>query len=471
MDVLRKRVEKYSSKVLAGVLTSFIIAIVILSGPASAFIVSLESFNDDSPIEGEHIYSIASIEIKSNERVNIPYVSLFINDELMCAFNAYTGTPSGDCAEAIHTISLINTSATDNSYGYGYGYGYGYAYGEEYGYGYGYTQGYSNTKFTYNITIDTLGLTPGQEYEMVLSTDLGPRNYSSEAASFSIGKNVSGDLFEDVGFLLPVNETDPENISNVTVNNEWIINVTVGSDSAEVEIPEGTVIKMGDNSSLNLTKITANIVGLSNLSGLTGFDFKGAVQFGIPNMGLTFSQPITIKMVVGDALNGQTLQVYRSTTGTSGWTQTGIEAPKSCVVSSGICEFNATQASYFSSVSVSPTESTTSGSRASSCSTEWECTSWSVCTNNVQTRTCSYPPKSCTPRDTKPVETQSCTSIKESSGASGLQEEETETPIESSKKFMDSLFSLKGIGIILFILIIIGLIVILKVTLMGSKKI
>jgi len=44
-----------------------------------------------------------------------------------------------------------------------------------------------------------------------------------------------------------------------------------------------------------------------------------------------------------------------------------------------------------------------------SCETKWVCTDWSVCTDGIQTRICSYPANWCTPRDAKPSESQICT--------------------------------------------------------------
>jgi len=47
------------------------------------------------------------------------------------------------------------------------------------------------------------------------------------------------------------------------------------------------------------------------------------------------------------------------------------------------------------------------------CVTEWVCTEWSECMDNLQTRTCSYLDKFCKPQKEKPAEIQSCVSEKE----------------------------------------------------------
>lgn len=89
---------------------------------------------------------------------------------------------------------------------------------------------------------------------------------------------------------------------------------------------------------------------------------KGGLQYGIPEIGLIFSQPITINVFVGTDLNGQTLTAYRSLSKTSDWTTDGIVAPGTCRVSSGICTFQSTKASYYGVVKLASRNHTSSGS-------------------------------------------------------------------------------------------------------------
>jgi len=58
--------------------------------------------------------------------------------------------------------------------------------------------------------------------------------------------------------------------------------------------------------------------------------------------------------------------------------------------------------------SVTTTLTKPNGGSALWCSTEWECTDWSECTNKIQTRTCSYPSDKCKPEVDKPLQAQSC---------------------------------------------------------------
>lgn len=68
------------------------------------------------------------------------------------------------------------------------------------------------------------------------------------------------------------------------------------------------------------------------------------LRFGVPNVTLSFSNPVTITFIVGAAYNGQTLHVFsKSDDGEDdGW-----ESETTCVVSGGECSFSVSHASYF----------------------------------------------------------------------------------------------------------------------------
>ncbi len=135
--------------------------------------------------------------------------------------------------------------------------------------------------------------------------------------------------------------------------------------TSSVAIPSGTVITKTDGTNLDATAITASDTSASSLSNLgSGVVADGAMQWGIPNIGLTFSTPITLNIFVGTAFNGQTLDVRRSVDGVI-WTSDGIVAPATCVVASGLCTFQATKASFYATThtvtATSSTSTSTSG--------------------------------------------------------------------------------------------------------------
>ncbi len=126
--------------------------------------------------------------------------------------------------------------------------------------------------------------------------------------------------------------------------------VTINTDTqgGSVTLPAGTVITRADGQNINLNDLTATSVLSSSISGLSSdLLVDGAVQWGLSGITLDFSQPITINIFVGSTLNGTTLNVVKSADGATGWTSDGIIAPATCLVSAGICSFQATKASTY----------------------------------------------------------------------------------------------------------------------------
>ncbi len=127
-----------------------------------------------------------------------------------------------------------------------------------------------------------------------------------------------------------------------------VVNVTVNGGTSFVTVPDGTEITKIDGSNLDIAALTAIEPTSDSITGVgEGIVVNGKLQWGIPNHGLSFSNPITLNIFVGTALNGQTLSVLRSRTGTDNWTNDGILPPHKCVVADGTCTFQATKASYY----------------------------------------------------------------------------------------------------------------------------
>jgi hypothetical protein len=129
------------------------------------------------------------------------------------------------------------------------------------------------------------------------------------------------------------------------------------------------VITKTDGSNLDANNLTSAEVSSNSLAGLSsGTVVNGALQWGLPNIGLTFSQPITLSIFVGTSLNGQTLNVLRSTSGSSGWTDDGIVSPGTCLVTAGYCTFQATKASVYAATKTTTTSSSSTSSSSSNSS-------------------------------------------------------------------------------------------------------
>jgi len=164
-------------------------------------------------------------------------------------------------------------------------------------------------------------------------------------------------LFDNGGSITPI--LDGENatttiVTSLEVNEDTNINVASGNGTTTISLSAGTVITKTSGGTFEAGDVTAAAVALSSLSGFSSNEqILGAIQWGIPNLGLSFSEPITISLYVGTSLNGRTLTIKRSTSSNGGWTTDGIVAPGTCVVSGGTCTFKTTKASNYASLSVS----------------------------------------------------------------------------------------------------------------------
>ncbi|MBI2074457.1 MAG: fibronectin type III domain-containing protein [Candidatus Levybacteria bacterium] len=162
--------------------------------------------------------------------------------------------------------------------------------------------------------------------------------------------------------------------SGVNGQTSSVISLGVSTLTAEgnggtstVTIPDGTVITGIDGLDFDSSRLATSIPALNSILGLgTGVAADGVLQWGIPNLGLQFSNPITLNIYVGTTLNGQTLNILRSITGTSEWTDDGIVAPKTCVVANGLCSFQTTKASYFVAARTVATSANTDTSTSTS---------------------------------------------------------------------------------------------------------
>src|SRR3989344_3598398 len=101
--------KEMKRKAYASVITTAIITVIILLGPAHAINLGLENFS-----------TIASINIESNEFFNIKNITLSITgaENRSCVFNA-----SGAQISGCNGISIFPIFIPQNSYGYSYGYG------------------------------------------------------------------------------------------------------------------------------------------------------------------------------------------------------------------------------------------------------------------------------------------------------------------------------------------------------------
>lgn len=182
---------------------------------------------------------------------------------------------------------------------------------------------------------------------------------SSSVASLAYTINLvvtptdAGSLVTDNVFA-PATGFTVNSTPSLVSNQQVTINIPVSGNNSQIIIPANTTITAVGGGNFDATALAASSVASGYLTGLgNGVVVDGAVQWGIVNLGLQFSNPITISIFVGTSFNGQTLNVVRSTSGSAGWTNDGIVSPATCLVSNGLCTFSATKASYYAATSQS----------------------------------------------------------------------------------------------------------------------
>ena len=169
------------SKIFAVVLSMFILGLLVISGPAQAFILGL-SVADDTVTKGDNAVFTASVDIKSGERLPIDKLKLVIDNNIVCVFDV-NGNVIGEC-EGID-INLISNSVS-GEYGYGYG-NYGYGYGYNFGYGYG----YSNGELVYEIIVDSDNYSIGN-HNALLRALINNKIFESDDVNFTINSVSRG---------------------------------------------------------------------------------------------------------------------------------------------------------------------------------------------------------------------------------------------------------------------------------------
>lgn len=182
--------------------------------------------------------------------------------------------------------------------------------------------------------------------------------------STNIGDLITGNVF------VPAVGTSLVDTTKITMANETFINLETGSTHTTINLELNAEITRLDEQTFDANLISAENMTENQVSNFpTGFVPEAVMQWGIPGVTLIFSTPVSINMYAGTTYNGQTLNIFRSASTSSGWTAEGIVSPATCVVTDGYCQFSITQASYFTLASyqapASPSNNSSSNSSSS----------------------------------------------------------------------------------------------------------
>lgn len=232
---------KGREKIIAYVITFFIIATLIVSGPANALNLVLGSFSNADLNKGQKTSALFEIHLRTNERINITAINLVLNNangNFTCFFDV-NGNSLTNCNA---NLTLLSNNASN-----GYGYGYGYGYNNNFGYNYGYTGGI----LVYNLTIDSSNLEAGS-YDVYLELNLGNHNYRSDIRQINVLSQIVG-ISSGGAIFTQLNKTSNQSINgqNLSDNNQNHLNENITKNDTITE----------ENS--NLSNITSRIGGIT----------------------------------------------------------------------------------------------------------------------------------------------------------------------------------------------------------------
>jgi len=149
--------------------------------------------------------------------------------------------------------------------------------------------------------------------------------------SDKIGQAISSSYFTIEGGNAS-NTTQAEANTDIT-----LINTDTNSS---LTIPEATEITKTGGGSFDFSEFI--IEDALNQVKSTVSESWGAIKIGIPTIGITFSQPISVSIYVGAQYNGKEIEVQYQNEGETDWTH-----ETTCTVANGQCTFTTTHATTF----------------------------------------------------------------------------------------------------------------------------
>ncbi len=234
--------EKGVTKSISFVITLFILAILVLSGPANAFSLDLNSSSTKADV-GELVSFLLNLNINTGERLPVDYFlfSLIGNANVECEFMS-NGTIISGCSgmtinllsEANFTEGNLTGNYSGNLYNWGYGYGYGY--------------GSTAEILSYNLSLNTSGLSDGI-YSTEFRVKIGSNQFTKKGANLII--------------LIPINILNlPASSACVYENNSITISANATGSVKEViaEVKNSgnkTTIKNGNTYSALVNNLAA----------------------------------------------------------------------------------------------------------------------------------------------------------------------------------------------------------------------
>lgn len=233
-----------SSKFISFGITSVIIMLLIFTGPAQAFNLSLSILDKKVALGNKVVMKVYS-EPEEGDQVILKNFILSIKGptDILCEFDSDAKIISG--CEGITITKLDNEP---NPYGYSYGYSYGYGYGYSYGYS------YESGKREFKKVLDTDNLSTG-EYKAEISTESNNNTYLSKSSFIILTRDESirgcsfrgeDGILEVNGFLTSNNKLNLNIANKKAVNSKGYLYSQVGKNRISYKFKIESIISNSD---------------------------------------------------------------------------------------------------------------------------------------------------------------------------------------------------------------------------------
>jgi len=289
--------------------------------------------------------ALLALFITSNTALASEAKGVLTNGEVVVIVSP-TASPSAGTYTSVQSVSLSATGSSSIHY----------------------TTDGSDPTCTSGQTSQPIGITSTKTVKAISCYSGGQSSITSFAyvINMTVTPSELSSLLNNGSLNLPESGASENSTPSLTTSQQIIVQITVTGGTNTITLPADTTITAVNGQNFDATALTASIPDAGTLSGLgTGTVADGVLQWGIVNLGLQFSNPISISIFVGTSLNGQVLNIQRSTSGAGDWTSDGIAAPATCTVTGGYCSFSATKASYYVATHTTTTN-TSSGDGGSS---------------------------------------------------------------------------------------------------------
>jgi len=415
--ILACKSKKEYQRIFWVIIGILLVVLVLFQGPAEALNLGLLIFSDSTPTKGEKVSTIATIDINSDERIDITRLELSINGNLsrQCKFYPNSSIISG--------CEGINISRLSNNVSYGGGFGFRYNTSE-----YGYRVGYSNGSVSYNLTFDTNSFIPD--------------NYSVKLRAL-----INGAYFDSI-------------VQNVLINSSYLASLNhsyYSGDNSTLNSGLRLILLMNSSSSGNITiaNYSANPIGTIP-SGKVSFgrfyeidadsDVKDNMSFTRINVSYLDSEISSLQIEESSLrlsyynISSGIWEVYDGAYG-------GVDTLNNIVwaITTHFSIFGIFGTTVSSSGGSSGGSGGSGGGGGSSCiyssNYNWNCSDWSICTLGKQTRTCNLK-NNCGTDYGRPLTTQVCST---SSQLFDIKLELEDSTIENSNK-LSSIIKFENFG-------------------------